>query len=471
MSTSVACKALHVAPPVGQFISDPVGVLVAQNGSGPGAVDSAEFDLMEMTDVEYTHLQHIIQTHMDTPAADQDESVQIQPCKKRMYNLSADTAEVNLSNHQTDCSPPSPPASASCPPNTSSTLPTAEHFTFPDSNHHKPEALQEIQLVLCSNDDGEKTPNTCVEVPNSVLAKAKYAKNHSENPTDHRALPPLQLRPNPPARVCLEKRFTCSHSTDKPRKQEAPAAVINTFLSILHHSTDTHGIALLSQFKNGPKAETAAAVECAHTYGGNFLNSNVQGLGSLLEGSKQPEVILPQNLSLTFRPDNAAELLLKTPYIITAESGEQDTVNQENVSEGKSPVKRAGKHGLRALQEQAPNILHSPGNWKVDGKRSRRTGPPVEFSQRREKHNSKERDRRRRIRLCCDELNLLVPFCSPETDKASTLQWTTAFIKYIREVNGDALRQEFESTFCGKTGVRLKPSSAAAVQEITENRI
>lgn len=50
-------------------------------------------------------------------------------------------------------------------------------------------------------------------------------------------------------------------------------------------------------------------------------------------------------------------------------------------------------------------------------------------------------DCRRRIRICCDELNLLVPFCNAETDKATTLQWTTAFLKYIQERHGDSLKK------------------------------
>uniref|UniRef100_A0A3B3RZF6 BHLH domain-containing protein n=1 Tax=Paramormyrops kingsleyae TaxID=1676925 RepID=A0A3B3RZF6_9TELE len=70
-----------------------------------------------------------------------------------------------------------------------------------------------------------------------------------------------------------------------------------------------------------------------------------------------------------------------------------------------------------------------------------------ESLQRREKHNSMERDRRRRIRICCDELNKLVPFCSFDTDKATTLQWTTAFLKYLKEIYGDSLKQ-----VCGPWG-------------------
>ncbi|CAJ0932476.1 unnamed protein product, partial [Ranitomeya imitator] len=64
----------------------------------------------------------------------------------------------------------------------------------------------------------------------------------------------------------------------------------------------------------------------------------------------------------------------------------------------------------------------------------------------------------RRIRVCCDELNSLVPFCTVETDKATTLQWTTTFLKYIQEKHGDTLKKEFEAVFCGGTGIRLKVS-------------
>uniref|UniRef100_A0A3P9DKB0 BHLH domain-containing protein n=3 Tax=Pseudocrenilabrinae TaxID=318546 RepID=A0A3P9DKB0_9CICH len=69
------------------------------------------------------------------------------------------------------------------------------------------------------------------------------------------------------------------------------------------------------------------------------------------------------------------------------------------------------------------------------------------LSQRRERHNSKERERRKRIRLCCDELNTLVPFCDSETDKVTTLQWTTAFLRYITKTYGDTFKEEFQKVF------------------------
>ncbi|KAM9828397.1 uncharacterized protein ACBT44_022671 [Syngnathus typhle] len=37
-----------------------------------------------------------------------------------------------------------------------------------------------------------------------------------------------------------------------------------------------------------------------------------------------------------------------------------------------------------------------------------------------EKHNCRERERRKKIRSLCEELNLLVPFCATDTDTIST---------------------------------------------------
>uniref|UniRef100_A0A8C6SW85 BHLH domain-containing protein n=1 Tax=Neogobius melanostomus TaxID=47308 RepID=A0A8C6SW85_9GOBI len=60
---------------------------------------------------------------------------------------------------------------------------------------------------------------------------------------------------------------------------------------------------------------------------------------------------------------------------------------------------------------------------------------------RRERHNSKERERRRRIRLCCDELNMLVPFCQADTDKVTTLQWAATYLRYVNKIYGDAIKE------------------------------
>ncbi|XP_053706155.1 uncharacterized protein LOC128750044 isoform X3 [Synchiropus splendidus] len=69
------------------------------------------------------------------------------------------------------------------------------------------------------------------------------------------------------------------------------------------------------------------------------------------------------------------------------------------------------------------------------------------LSLRKERHNKKERQRRVIIRSCCDKLNLLVPFCTKFSDKATTLKWTTAYLEHLQDTYGDALRKEFETIF------------------------
>lgn len=144
----------------------------------------------------------------------------------------------------------------------------------------------------------------------------------------------------------------------------------------------------------------------------------------------------------------------------------------EVVGKAVRPVKR-----VRTRPFRPSNIIQGSDNWKpcasVSHTKRDRMRPLVDQTWRKEVHNRKERDRRwfaalnafqmlivyrseitwsmflfcsncvlrRRIRLCCDELNLLVPFCYADTDKATTLQWTTAFLKYIQEIHGDCLKQ------------------------------
>uniref|UniRef100_A0A8C6HGM5 BHLH domain-containing protein n=1 Tax=Mus spicilegus TaxID=10103 RepID=A0A8C6HGM5_MUSSI len=140
----------------------------------------------------------------------------------------------------------------------------------------------------------------------------------------------------------------------------------------------------------------------------------------------------------------------------------KQAINKRNRSRIRQLDTSVERRALGEIQNVGEGSSTSQGTWQSSessqsnlGEQTQ-SGPQGGRSQRRERHNRMERDRRRRIRICCDELNLLVPFCNAETDKATTLQWTTAFLKYIQERHGDSLKKEFESVFCGKTGRRLK---------------
>ncbi|KAI5095494.1 hypothetical protein C0J45_13924 [Silurus meridionalis] len=351
MTTSVACKVSYVTPPSGQYVSEPVNVIVGQKACDQVQATSSEMNLLEMTEVEYTHLQHLIQSHME--AQDGAEEVRLNP------SSSADHESEN------DC--------MACQPGASCSSSSSSLLTQSVSSNQRADDRQEVFLYSDPSSIsslGESTPTGSAEIHSSFLAmKMRCVMEGARERSVSRRVFPLSLRPNPPAR----------------------------------------GDAQFSQ---------------------------------QLEGSKQPEGITSKNLPVS----KSADPVPRSPSIVyTDTTNEEKVINIENEFVGKAG-KRVRTHRGRALQTRDTNIMQGSGNWKpvciMGGRKpGRRTRPAVEIIQRKERHNLKERDRRRRIRLCCDELNTLVPFCYAETDKATTLQWTTAYLKYIREVYGDSLKQ------------------------------
>uniref|UniRef100_A0A667ZI55 BHLH domain-containing protein n=1 Tax=Myripristis murdjan TaxID=586833 RepID=A0A667ZI55_9TELE len=313
---STACKGISVSPSSREYSCDSLGVMVGQSGCmalDQGQILSTELSLAEMTEIEYTHLQHVVQTHMEAQAADPDGS-------DARFHISEDASGsivVSLS-------------------------PTTQAIDLSTSTEEQ---------SLMSGLPGEKTPTTFGEVPASVLARAQSEVGVTQAEPPANSSNSSSSRPYSTARVCLEKRFNCMPG-DIPRPQDAQSAV----------------------------------------------------LSNLIDGL----IELPLILILVFNVDNA-------------------------VARPDAPIKR-----IRSIK--AAKAVRDPAGEAGSSTR-RRAAPCIDSSQRRERHNIKERERRRRIRLCCDELNLLVPFCRPETDKATTLQWATAFLKYIQEVYGDTFKE------------------------------
>ncbi|XP_058266615.1 uncharacterized protein LOC131366286 isoform X2 [Hemibagrus wyckioides] len=386
MTMPVRCKTPHATPPLGQYISEPVNTIVrSPNGCNQGQVITSELNLMEMTEVEYKHLQDLIQSHME--AQDVPVEVQINPPSSTPDGESEKSSKV--------C--PSP-------------------YTSPES---QPDASSSSSSASVSSNQGLEDS----EVPSAVMENIRCVRKgaRKRNRRVHAHGSRLHTR----ARVCLEKRF----------------------MSLLCNSMDMTGIAVHSQLEESPKAEMTAAEGCAHTGNqGDFSQDD----------SKHPEDILSKNLGIS----KTAESVPRSPWIIFTDTPNEEPVSSMEKEEMLTAVKLARRHGARPLQAQDPNIIQGSEKRKPGCKLGQTTRHPLKVTQRKEKHNFNERERRRKIRLCCDELNMLVPYCNRYTDTATTLQWTTAYLKYIREVYGNSIKQEFQNTFCGKTGVRIKPSCA-----------
>ncbi|KAK6307770.1 hypothetical protein J4Q44_G00210410 [Coregonus suidteri] len=450
MSMSLACKTIHMSPAPGQYNPDPVELIASQNGCVPnnqGQILGTELNLMEMTEVEYTHLQHIIQSHMEAQVSDPEGSGDTR-FNTTIFTVGSPAPQPMTTNCEAEYPTRSPQNS---PPDATSTSNDEQQYALGSSNQSGHVDIQEIKMVQVSDGNvisGERTPTTCGEVLGSVLAKVRSAVDATGEcgfEAYNNGSAQLLSRPNPPARVRLEKRFNCT-----PREQDAQSAALSNVLTMLHQSNEAQEAAIHPQLQKWVRSDRGYPIEVSYPYGSMFnpIAGTRQGFGNVLqnlEPNKHQGLIIPKNFTFSYRQDKMTD---KVPC-----------VNRPNPTEEQLWVKVEDD----ALARPAPTAkLDSAAGRAAGGAGTRkRVGPPVESSQRRERHNSKERERRRRIRICCDELNVLAPFCNNETDKATTLQWTTAFLKYIREVYGDSIKQDFQSTFCGKTGQRIKPSSAS----------
>lgn len=197
-SFSSACKTIHVStsPSSREHPCDSVGVILSQGGCltyDQGQIMGPELSLMEMTEVEYTHLQHLIQAQMEAQAAPPDgPDVRSHPAAM----TAKDTAVM-------------------------SPFPTTQAIDLSTST-------EEHCLVM----PGESTPASYGEVPGFVLARIRGENGPTESPTNSST--PSQKRSRSAARVCLEKRFN-TMCADTPRQQDIQSAVLSKYVSLIKH--------------------------------------------------------------------------------------------------------------------------------------------------------------------------------------------------------------------------------------------
>ncbi|KFO37501.1 Transcription factor-like 5 protein [Fukomys damarensis] len=281
-----------------------------------------------------------------------------------------------------------------------------------------------------------------------------------------------------------------SGNTTENREAQEGTHQARCLVTLIRHPSELVNVPLHQQqnkcttlVKNKTAASTTALqftyplFTSACSTGGNSSLSQTQSSSnscSVLEAAKHQDIGLPRAFSFCYQQEiESTKQTLgsrnKTlPEQVWIKVGEEalckQAINKRNRSRIRQLDTSIERRALGEIQNVGEGSTATQGTWQSSessqsnlGEQTQ-SGPQGGRSQRRERHNRMERDRRRRIRICCDELNLLVPFCNAETDKATTLQWTTAFLKYIQERHGDSLKKEFESVFCGKTGRRLKLS-------------
>ncbi|XP_030771013.1 transcription factor-like 5 protein isoform X2 [Rhinopithecus roxellana] len=459
-------------------------------GEGAGGGDAAlgeqglsftttDLSLVEMTEVEYTQLQHILYSHMEAAADGELET------RLNSALLAAAGPGAGAGGFATGgLGGAAPVYPVLCPSALAADAPCLGHIDF-----------QELRMMLLSEAGAaEKTPGG----GDAARARADGAAKEGAGAAGPEGAP--ESRAKPAVRVRLEDRFNSipAEPPPAPRGPETPepGVALNNLVTLIRHPSELMNVPLHQQqnkcttlVKNKTAATTTAlqftyplfTTNACSTSGDSNLSQTQSSSNScsVLEAAKHQDIGLPRAFSFCYQQEiestkqtlgSRNKALPEQVWIKVGEALCKQALKR-NRSRMRQLDTNVERRALGEIQNVGEGATATQGAWQSSessqsnlGEQAQ-SGPQGGRSQRRERHNRMERDRRRRIRICCDELNLLVPFCNAETDKATTLQWTTAFLKYIQERHGDSLKKEFESVFCGKTGRRLKltrPDSVVA---------
>ncbi|XP_013362914.1 PREDICTED: transcription factor-like 5 protein isoform X3 [Chinchilla lanigera] len=325
--------------------------------------------------------------------------------------------------------------------------------------------FQELRMMLLGEAGAaEKTPGGA----DGARARTDGAAKEGAGAAGPEGAP--EARAKPAVRVRLEDRFNSipAEPPVAPRGPEAPepGVALNNLVTLIRHPSELMNVPLHQQQNKCTtlvKNKTAAAATALQfTYplftsacstGGNSNISQTQSSSnscSVLEAAKHQDIGLPRAFSFCYQQE------IESTKQTLEEALCKQAINKRNRSRIRQLDTSIERRALGEIQNVGEGSTATQGAWQSSessqsnlGEQTQ-SGPQGGRSQRRERHNRMERDRRRRIRICCDELNLLVPFCNAETDKATTLQWTTAFLKYIQERHGDSLKKQ---GICSRHGV------------------
>eukprot|EP00062_Callorhinchus_milii_P024755 gi/632985003/ref/XP_007909437.1/ PREDICTED: transcription factor-like 5 protein isoform X2 [Callorhinchus milii] len=439
---------------------------------------NSDLSLVDMSEVEYTQLQHILYSHMESQTGEGELETRLNPALYQSSNSS------NAASYPTANSANQTPYSAANSTNQNLYSVTSTANPTSDSQCLGHIDFQELKMMLLND------PPLPVNNVNSLQNMEKFSQNSStetnrlnglklksrdiasssdkeKNPGE-KSLTSQEARCKTGPRVRLEDRFNAVQNENQERQETQDSGVtFNNLVALIHHPSELMGIPLHPQQSKcttlvKSKTGTSSTLQFAYPL---YTSNTCVPAGSTSANQTQELQSARQALSNCNRNKQLSDQV----WIKEEDETLRKHVANKRCRSRSRQVSVETEHKVlgdltNMAENQNANVPQS-GQWQT----THPTPPgPTHGNQqelncqRRERHNRMERDRRRRIRICCDELNYLVPFCNSETDKATTLQWTTAFLKYIQEKHGETLKKEFESVFCGKTGRRLKQARVEA---------
>ncbi|XP_055508300.1 transcription factor-like 5 protein isoform X3 [Leucoraja erinacea] len=438
---------------------------------------NSDLGLVDMSEVEYTQLQHILYSHMESQSGEGELETRL---NSTLYQSANPTNQAAFSTANSSNQVPYSTANSANQnlyPVTSTTNPTSESHYVGNNQCLGHIDFQELKMMLLNDpplpinstnnlQNLEKfSQNSSAETtrPNGLTLKNRETMGTSdkEKISGDSSMAGQESRCKTGPRVRLEDRFNAVQNENQERQELQDSGVtFNNLVALIRHPSELMGIPLHPQQNKCTtlvKSKTGtSALQFAYPL---YTPNTCTPTGSTTSGQTQELQSARQALSNCNRNKSLPEQVwIKV---------EDETLRKQVVNKRcRSRTRQANVETEHKVLSDLTNMTENQNANIAQGGQWQTTHPttpgPTHGNQqelncqRRERHNRMERDRRRRIRICCDELNYLVPFCNSETDKATTLQWTTAFLKYIQEKHGDTLKKEFESVFCGKTGRRLK---------------
>ncbi|NXI40266.1 TCFL5 protein, partial [Galbula dea] len=466
------------------------------------------FTTADVTEIEYTQLQHILYSHMEAQASGGEVEARFSSFSLPGSSADPFPQQSSLKSSQEGCLSGCSGNQSMYPVTHQAEVPSDS--TLLSSNPRFGHAdLQELTVMLLSESTllwNQTCKSGSVEALGHDLVRVKcdeyFAGMNKENtPAENLALAP-EPRPKSTVRVRLEDKFN-SIQQEKPRCQEPQESgvTLNNLVTLICQPSEVVGAHQQeSKCVDVGRTKTPAPSPApspaplqfppplfamsSRAAAGSANTAQAQPSGAscnVMEAAKHQDLGIPKTMSFCCQETESTKQAVAAvnkalPEEVWVKLGGdtlcKQEMNRSSHSPGETKTNRKPLAQIQNLCVESQSFASAQVPWQSSPSMQMHCDILEGINQRRERHNRLERDRRwRRIRLCCDELNLLVPFCTADTDKATTLQWTTAFLKYIKDRFGDSLKQDFETVFCAKRGKaqKLASSDSFVTQPVQEN--
>ncbi|KFQ20796.1 Transcription factor-like 5 protein, partial [Merops nubicus] len=289
---------------------------------------TTDVSLVELMEIEYTQLQHILHSHAEAQAGGGEVEARLSSFSLPGNSADPSVLQTSLNAAQEGCSSNSSGNQLIYPvicqpglPLDGSLLSSNPRLGYADFQELRMMLLSESNLPLNQTD---RTPSSgSVEVPGHSLVKVKHDENAAGTSKGNILVENLALAPEPrpksAVRVRLEDRFN-SIQTEHPRCQEPQESgvTLNNLVTLIRQPSELVGVPLhqqenkcaaLGKNKTAPATPSLqfpypvfAMNACSAAGGASSAQAQTSGTScAILEAAKHQEFGVPKTLSFCYQ--------------------------------------------------------------------------------------------------------------------------------------------------------------------------